>query len=44
MEEQLNKFTGKLDKDGDGDVDFADPKSLFAGGGGIMDKVNGMFK
>ena len=45
MQEMLNKFTGgKLDKDGDGDVDFADLKSLFAGGGGIMDKVTGMFK
>ena len=45
MEKMLNKFSGgKLDKDGDGDVDFKDLKSLFAGGGGIMDKVTGMFK
>lgn len=44
MQEMLNKFTGgKLDKDGDGDVDFKDLKSVFSGGGGIVDKVKGMF-
>ena len=44
MQEMLNKFTGgKLDKDGDGDVDFKDLKTVFAGGGGIVDKVKGMF-
>ena len=39
----LSKFKGGLDKDADGDVDLDDLKSLFGGGGGIMDKVKGMF-
>ena len=40
----LNKFGGgKLDKDRDGDVDFQDLKSMFTQGGGLMDKVKGMF-
>ena len=39
----LNRFGGgKLDKDGD--VDMQDLKSIFSGaGGGLMDKVKGMF-
>ena len=36
---------GKLDGDGDGDVDLQDLKGMFTGGsgGGVMDKVKGMF-
>jgi hypothetical protein len=40
----LSKFKGGLDKDGDGDVDLQDLKSLLSGGGGgLMDSVKGLF-
>jgi uncharacterized protein YidB (DUF937 family) len=42
----LNKFKGGMDKNGDGNVDLQDLQSLFQGGGeggGLMDKVKGLF-
>lgn len=42
----LSRFgMGNLDKDGDGDVDLKDLKSMFAGGGasGFMDSAKGFF-
>jgi len=45
MQALLNKFKGAgLDQDGDGDTDLQDlTKMLSGGGGGILDKVKGMF-
>lgn len=45
MQALLNKFKGAgLDQDGDGDTDLQDlTKMVSGGGGGILDKVKGMF-
>ena len=40
----MTKLKGKMDKDGDGDVDLQDLKAFFAGSGGVIDKVKGLFK
>ena len=44
VREMLTKFKGSMDKDGDGDVDFQDLKAFFAGSGGVVDKIKGLFK
>jgi hypothetical protein len=40
----LTKFKTSMDRDGDGDVDLQDLKAFFAGSGGVVDKVKGLFK
>src|SRR5215210_8378301 len=40
----ITKFKTSMDKDGDGDVDLQDLKAFFAGKGGVLDKVKGLFK
>jgi LysM repeat protein len=44
VQAMMTKFKTGMDKDGDGDVDFQDVKAFFAGSGGVMDKVKGLFK
>ena len=39
----LNKLKGGLDSDKDGDIDLQDLKSMFAGGGSVVDKLKGFF-
>ena len=40
----MAKFKASMDKDGDGDVDAQDLKAFFAGNGGVVDKIKGLFK
>lgn len=44
VQEMMTKFKGSMDKDGDGDVDIQDLKAFFAGSGGVVDKIKGLFK
>ena len=44
VQAMLTKFKTSMDKDGDGDVDLQDLKAFFAGSGGVVDKVKGLFK
>lgn len=40
----FNRFgKGKFDKDSDGDIDLKDLKSMFAGEGGMVERVKGLF-
>jgi hypothetical protein len=40
----ITRFKGSMDKDDDGDVDLQDLKAFFAGRGGVVDKIKGLFK
>jgi hypothetical protein len=40
----MTKFKASMDQDGDGDVDAQDLKAFFAGSGGVVDKIKGLFK
>lgn len=40
----MTRFKASMDKDHDGDVDLQDLKAFFAGRGGVVDKVKGLFK
>ena len=44
VKEMLGKIKGKMDQDGDGDVDLQDLKAFFTGSGGVVDKIKGLFK
>lgn len=40
----MTRFKASMDKDHDGDVDLQDLKAFFAGKGGVVDKIKGLFK
>jgi uncharacterized protein YidB (DUF937 family) len=42
IQDLMNRLKGGLDRDGDGDVDLQDLKSIFPGGGSVLDKLKGM--
>ncbi|MDQ3845853.1 MAG: hypothetical protein M3342_17850, partial [Bacteroidota bacterium] len=44
VQEMITRFKGRLDRDDDGDVDLQDLKAFFAGKGGVVDKIKGLFK
>lgn len=44
VREMMTKLQGGMDRDKDGDVDLQDLKAFFAGKGGVMEKVKGLFK
>ena len=44
VQAMLARLKGKMDQDHDGDIDFQDLKAFFAGNGGVIDKVKGLFK
>jgi hypothetical protein len=44
VQAMLARLKGKMDQDHDGDVDFQDLKAFFAGAGGVIDKIKGLFK
>jgi hypothetical protein len=44
VQAMLSKVKGSMDKDKDGDVDLQDLKAFFAGSGGVVDKIKGLFK
>ena len=44
VQEMITRFKGRMDRDDDGDVDLQDLKAFFAGKGGVVDKIKGLFK
>ncbi|MGI8635843.1 MAG: hypothetical protein ACR2KZ_10610, partial [Segetibacter sp.] len=44
VQEMMTKFKGSMDRAGAGDVGLQDLKAFFAGKGGVVDKIKGLFK